>query len=107
VLYRRRYGQFDHLPRFGRVRYWPDEYDEVLAVLQHIVRARRSAGESPTVEAAVQPTAALPQPVRAARPRWHRAQVELDNQVHLLTVKHGRGELTDEEFAAAMARLQP
>jgi hypothetical protein len=105
VLCRRRYGQFDHLPRFGLVRYWPDEYDEVLAMLQHVLRARRTVAEPPAGEVALQSAAAPPQPVRATRPPWHRAPAQFDNQVHLLTRKHGRGELTDEEFAAAMARL--
>ncbi len=104
VLCRRRYGQFEALPRFGRVQYWPDEYDEVLAVLQRVVSARRPAGEPRAVDAAVPSAPAPPQPVRAADP-WHRAQAEFDNQVDLLTRKHRRGDLTDEEFAAAMARL--
>lgn len=69
LLCRRRYGQFDRLPRFGRVRYWPDEYDEVLAVLQHVLRARRTVAEPRAGEVAGQPALAPPQPVRAARPR--------------------------------------
>jgi hypothetical protein len=105
VLCRRRYGQFEALPRFGRLRYWPDEYDEVVAVLQRAVSAHRPVGEPRVAEVAVPPAPVSPQPVRAARPPWHRAQAEFDNQVHVLTRKHRRGDLTDEEFAAAMARL--
>jgi hypothetical protein len=106
VLRRLFYGQIEHLPRFGRVRYWPDEYDEVLAVLQRAVRARRAADEPRAVEAVLKPAPAPSRPVRIARPPWHRAQAEFDNEVHRLTRKHRRCDLTDEEFAAAIAKLK-
>lgn len=94
----RRYAQFDVVPSLGRLRVWPDHYDEILQALRDCLREARGPA----------PDASPPTPAssrRAVDLSWPGPPPALDNELHVLVRKHERGELTDAEFDAAKAAL--
>ncbi|MFG2057194.1 PH domain-containing protein [Micromonospora sp. NPDC048930] len=103
---------FTFRPELGRLATWPEHYDEILATLRAHHRDAQRHRQVPATGRLAQPSAADSRPASppagGSRMRVARDAAPADKRrdLHVLTRQHQRGELTDAEFAAALAKIQ-